>query len=148
MNEPFPEPRAHHYPDISVGMTEIHDYTITPEVYESFLAAFHDYSPVHVDEAFAKARGFQGKVMHGTILNGFVSHFVGMHFPGGPSLLLTCDMRFSNPSYLGDKIRMQAVVTQKMDVRRIVVIDVTLTNITREQVAARGRLQVMIVEEK
>ena len=126
MNESIQKPRTYHYHDITVGMREARDYTITPEVYEHFLAAFHDYSPVHFDEAFAQSRGFRGKVMHGSLLNGFASHFIGMYFPGQLSLLLAADLRFSNPSYLGDAIRMEVEVTQKMDARKIVVIDARL----------------------
>jgi len=96
------------YQEITVGMKAAHDYVITQEIYEHFLAAFQDHSSVHVDEAFARSRGFSGKVMHGSLLNGFVSHFVGMHFPGQSSLLLSVDLRFSHPSYLGDAIRMRA----------------------------------------
>jgi acyl dehydratase len=138
--------RAYYYRDIRVGMRESRDYVITPEVYERFLAAFQDYSPLHVDEDFAKSRGFDGRVMHGCLLTGFLSHFVGMHFPGRFSMLLTLDMRFSNPSYLGDSISLTAVVGQKADERQIVVLDATLSNNTRKCLAARGRLQVMIQE--
>jgi acyl dehydratase len=147
MKDPFPKPRAFHYDQINEGMVETNDYVISPEVYEHFLAAFHDFSPIHVDEELAKSRGFQGKVMHGALLNGFVSHFVGMHFPGETSLLLACDLRFSNPSYLGDSIRMTVEVSQKMDAHRIVVLNATLTNITRNHLAARGRIQVKIAED-
>ena len=147
MNEPFPQPRTCHYRDIAVGMKEAHDYPITPEVYAHFMAAFHDHSPIHVDEAYAQSRGFPGKVMHGSILNGFVSHFIGMHFPGKSSLLLAVDLRFANPSYLGDTICLEVEVTQKMDARSIVILDATLTNTTRGHLAARGRIQVMIAEE-
>lgn len=128
-------------------MKEAHDYVITPEVYEHFLAAFHDYSPVHVDENFAKSRGFSGKVMHGSMLNGFISHFVGMYFPGQLSLLLSVDLRFSNPFYLGNAIRVAAVVSQKMEAHKIIVLDATISNVTCNNLAARGRIQVMIKEE-
>jgi acyl dehydratase len=137
-----------HYHEINVGMKAAHDYVITPEVYAHFLAAFQDFSPVHVDEEFARARGFAGKVMHGSLLNGFVSHFVGMHFPGRFSLLLSVDLRFANPSYLGDSIELVTAVTQKMDVHQIIVLDATLTNTTRNYLAARGRIQVMVKEEQ
>lgn len=149
MNGPkqFPAARALRYDEITVGTTESQDYTITPAVYEHFLEAFHDYSPVHVDDVYAKTRGFDGKVMHGSILNGFVSHFIGMHFPGRMSLLLSVDLRFSNPCCLGDTIRLETVVTQKNDARQVVVLDATLFNRTRDQVAARGRIQVMVREE-
>jgi 3-hydroxybutyryl-CoA dehydratase len=139
--------RTIRYDEITVGMKEVHDYVITPEVYQGFLAAFQDHSPVHVDKSFAKAQGFEGRVMHGSILNGFISHFVGMHFPGRFSLLLSVDLRFSNPSYLGDSIHMETVVSQKLDARRIIVLDATLSNITHNSLAARGRIQVMIKEQ-
>lgn len=147
MNKPLSSARAIRYDEIFVGRTEACDYVITPGVYEHFLAAFDDRSPIHVDEAFAKSRGFDGKVMHGALLNGFVSHFVGMYFPGRFSFLLAVDLRYAKPCYLGDTIRLEAVVSQKMDARQIVVLDATLTNVTRDCLAARGRVQVMIQDQ-
>jgi len=147
MNNHGSKLRTYHYHEINVGMAEAHDYVITPQVYEHFLAAFQDHNPVHVDEDFAKARGFAGKVMHGSVLNGFLSHFVGMYFPGKFSLLLSVDLRFANPSYLGDTIQVAAVVSQKMAVQKVVVLDATLTNATRNHLAARGRIQVMLKED-
>jgi acyl dehydratase len=147
MRKPSPALRTFHYHEINVGMAAAHDYVITPQVYEHFLAAFQDHSPVHVDEDFARARGFVGKVMHGSVLNGFISHFVGMCFPGKFSLLLSADLRFSTPSYLGDTIQVAAVVSQKMEAQKVIVLDVTLTNATRSHLAARGRVQVMLKED-
>lgn len=138
------EPRTYEYQDIPVGMKEAHNYVISTEVYEGFLATFHDHSPIHVDETYALESGFSGKVMHGTLLNGFLSHFVGMVFPGRLSLLLATDLRFVQPSYLGDVIRLEAVVSQKLDVRQVVVLDATFTNLTRDCLAARARVQVML----
>lgn len=144
MSESSREPRTFEYQDISVGRKESHDYVISQEVYQNFLAAFHDHSPIHVDEAYALECGFPGKVMHGTLLNGFLSHFIGMVFPGRLSLLLAADLRFSQPSYLGDAIRLEAVVVQKLDARKVVILDATLKNLTRDSIAARGRIQVML----
>jgi len=132
------------YEDISAGRADSMDYCIETGVYEHFLAAFGDESPVHVDDQFARSRGFDGRVMHGALLNGFISHFVGMVFPGRDSLLLAVDLRYASPCYLGDVIHLESVVTQKMDSRRVVVLDVTLTNTTRNCAAARGRIQVMV----
>ena len=146
MTKPSTDVRTFRYDDIVDGMKQSYDYVITPEVYQHFLDAFKDYSPVHVDEEFAKSKGFNGRVMHGSILNGFVSHFIGVHFPGKFSLLLSVDLRFNNPSYLGDAIRMETTVSQKLDSRGIVVLDATLTNVTRNYMAARGRIQVMVKE--
>ena len=147
MNEPLPQARTVRYEEIAIGAKETRDYTITPAVYEHFLAAFDDRSPIHVDKPYAVQNGYAGKVMHGTLLNGFLSHFVGMHFPGRLSLLLGVDLRFSQPSYLGDVIRLEATVSQKLDAKQVLVLDITLTNLTQNCTAARGRAQVMLRNE-
>jgi 3-hydroxybutyryl-CoA dehydratase len=147
MSNHWPASRVYRYHEIAVGTKETREYVITPEVYENFLTAFHDYSPVHVDEEYAKSRGFPGRVMHGSLLNGFVSHFVGMYFPGRLSLLLDVDMRYSNPSYLGDVVRMEAEVSQKVDARNVIILHATLSNTTRSRLAARARISVMVKGE-
>jgi acyl dehydratase len=139
-------PRAFHYAETSEGQREAFEYALTPAVCQHFLDAFQDNSPLHVDEDYARSLGFRGRVMHGSLLNGFISHFVGTWFPGRFSLLLGVDLRFSQPSYLGDVIRLEAVVSQKMNVKRIIVLDATLTNQTQNHLAARGRIQAMIKE--
>jgi acyl dehydratase len=141
-------PRSYRYRDISEGMKEQYTYVLSQEVYQAFLSAFHDYSPIHIDRAYALSCGYPDRVMHGTMLNGFLSHFVGMHFPGRLSLLLAADLRFAQPCYLGDVINLEAVVSQKMSVRRVIILDATFTNRTRDYLAARGRIQVMLREEE
>jgi acyl dehydratase len=147
MNQFPAEPRIYSYSEISEGMIERLDYVISDEVYHQFLSTFYDYSPIHVDAAYALRCGYSGKVMHGTLLNGFLSHFIGMYFPGRLSLLLAVDIRFAQPCYLGDLIDLEAIVRQKMDALRVITLDMTFTNKTRAYVAARARTQVMLREE-
>jgi acyl dehydratase len=140
-------PRTCLYEEIALETSESWEYIISPEVYDHFLRAFDDRSPIHVDGKYAESCGYPGPVMHGSILNGFLSHFVGMYFPGRFSLLLSADIRFAQPSYLGDTIRLEARVSQKLDVSRVVILDVNFQNITRDYLAARGRIQVMLRKE-
>lgn len=132
------------YESILEGAKVERQYTIAPEVYTRFLEAFEDCSPIHVDDAYARERGFQGKVMHGAILNGFVSHFIGMHFPGNRSLLLSVDLRYANPSYLGDVLEIRATVTRKVDSQQVILLTMQLENLTQGILAASGRVQVAI----
>jgi 3-hydroxybutyryl-CoA dehydratase len=140
------QPRTFHYHEIAEGMTEQLDYVISEEIYQGFLSAFRDYNPIHVDGAYAIASGYPGPVMHGAILTGFLSHFIGMHFPGRLSLLLGVDIRFAKPNYLGDRITLGVIVRQKMDAGHVVVLDATFTNKDRGYLAARARTQVMLRE--
>ncbi|MBI5772288.1 MAG: hypothetical protein HZA89_00925 [Verrucomicrobia bacterium] len=144
MNTAPEQPRDLDYEAIVEGMEAGREYAITPAVYENFLAAFDDHSPIHVDEAHARARGFAGKVMHGAILNGFVSHFVGMHFPGRRSLLLSVDLRYAKPSFLGDRLNLKARVSQKVDAQRVIVLHLAFHNLTQGVIAATGRAQVAV----
>lgn len=134
----------HRYQDLAEGMTSERDYVITPAVYENYLRAFDDRSPLHVDATHARSAGYAGPVMHGGILNGFVSHFVGMVFPGTQALLLSTELRFQHPSYLGDTLRLQAKLVQKLDAQQVVVLHIAFLNLTRNITAASGRLQVKV----
>ncbi len=144
---PDPESaRVHRFAELAEGRSEQRDYPVTAAVYEHFLAAFDDRSPIHVDEPYAQSRGLPGRVMHGAILNGFLSHFVGMHFPGKHSLLLAVDLRYSQPFLLGDSLRLEARVAQRVEAQRVVVLHVTFTNLTRGGITARGKTQVQLAE--
>lgn len=135
------------YEAIVEGAEVSQDYVITPTVYSNFLQTFGDRSPIHVEDGYARERGFEGRVMHGAILNGFVSHFVGMVLPGRRSLLLSVDLRYGSPSYLEDQIRIRGKVSQKVDAQRVVVLTFEIENLTRGSRAATGRAQVMVVDE-
>jgi acyl dehydratase len=113
-------------------------------VYEGFLRAFDDRSPVHVDAEHARALGFAGRVMHGGILNGFVSHFVGMVFPGAHSLLLSTDLRFQRPNYLNDRLTLRARVAQKLDSHQIIVLHIGVMNETQGLLTASGKVNVKL----
>ena len=135
------------YEDIVENTVHESRYQITSQVYDNFLASYGDFSPLHVDADFARQSGFEGRVMHGCILYGFLSHFVGMVFPGRRSLLLSADLGFNAPSYLGDELSLSARVAQKMDAKRVVLLHVSIRNETRSTTAARGRVQVKIGSE-
>ncbi|MBX3025193.1 MaoC family dehydratase N-terminal domain-containing protein [bacterium] len=134
-------------PEVALrGIVEGHrtnrSYRITPAVHAHFLAAFGDANALHVDDAAARAHGFPEKVAHGMILAGFISHFVGMHFPGERTLLHSVHTQLKSPSHVGDEIEIAATVTQVVEAVRVVAMDLVLTNVTRGRVAARAKVQV------
>ena len=82
--------------------------------------------------------------MHGAILNGFLSHFVGMHFPGVRALLQSVELRFLRPCYLWDHLKLELKVVQKSNVGGgVLLTNVAFRNVTRgNAVAANGRVQI------
>lgn len=85
-------------------------YHVTEDVYFGFQRISSDYNPLHTDEAFAKSKGFPARVIYGNILNGFVSHFVGMALPSRYVMIQTQDIQFRKPVYLGDAILLKSEI--------------------------------------
>lgn len=95
-------------------------YHVTPDVYYGFQRISSDYNPLHTDEAFAKSKGFPERVMYGNILNGFVSHFVGMALPSRDVMIQTQDIQFRKPVYLNDTILLKSEIETVSDAVEII----------------------------
>ncbi len=137
-------PMKYSFEDLKEGMKWQQDYSISSKVFEGYLQAFQDTNPLHTDDNYARAQGFKSRVMFGGILNGFLSHFVGVIAPGERALLLSVDLRFANPSYLDDAIQLRVTLEQREETKHVLVLGVEFHNLTQDKMAARGRIQVKV----
>ena len=87
------------------------DYCVTEEIYNGFIALFKDKNPLHTDERFAKEKKFTGKVMHGAILAGFLSHFIGECLPQKNVIVHSYKINYKKPVYMNDHLIFEAIVT-------------------------------------
>ncbi len=115
------------FSQIKDGQAKSRRYALTPKVYESFLTAFADTNPLHVDGAYARKKGFKSKVMHGAILNGFLSHFIGVHFPGKHALLQSVSVKYRGPVYLGDVLTLRGRIEHRSAATKTVALDLEFT---------------------
>jgi 3-hydroxybutyryl-CoA dehydratase len=132
--------------ELNEGREARYRYEITKTLVATFLQAFEDRSPIHVDDAFARERGLDSRVSHGAILNGFLSHFVGMRFPGSTALLLSADLRYRAPCFAGDAVELHGRVVQRSESARTVLLAVSFQNLTRDRAAATGKVLVRVQE--
>ena len=88
-----------------------HTFVADAAVYEGFITLFKDRNPLHTDTAFAVAKGFRGAVMHGNILNGFVSFFIGECLPLKNVIIHAQSIKFYLPVYLNDELEFNAEIT-------------------------------------
>ena len=87
------------------------EYQVTEKIYNGFIDLFNDRNPLHTDVKFAVQKKFSGKVMHGAILTGFLSNFIGEQLPIKNVIVLTYKMSFAKPVYLEDKLKLVATIT-------------------------------------
>ena len=85
-------------------------FKITNTVYTKFIDLFKDNNPLHTNLIYAKEKGFRGKVMHGNILNGFLSYFVGECLVEKNVIIQKQNIQFHKPVYLNDKLLLEVEV--------------------------------------
>jgi acyl dehydratase len=81
------------------------DFLVSDSVYQGFLQTFKDHNPLHTQADFARVHGFKGEVMHGNILNGFLSYFIGEGLPTKEVIIHSQNIQFKLPVYLNDHLK-------------------------------------------
>jgi len=132
------------FDDLFKGASFRQEYTVSDDFYHRFVDLFGDRSPLHVDDSIAVACGFRERLMYGAMLNGFISNLVGMHFPGKRTLELGVDIQFVTPFYLNDSLTLEAVVKERLEVRKVVLLHFRFSR--GDSIIAQGKIRAMICE--
>lgn len=126
------------------GQEFIQKFTVDSTVYEGFIILFKDKNPLHTDENFAHSKKFESKVMHGNILNGFLSFFIGECLPTKDVIIQTQDIKYSLPVYLNDELEFKAIVDEYYESVNTVDFKYFFMNKFGKKVA-RGKIQIGII---
>lgn len=121
-----------------------HDFIVSDEVYTGFIALFKDKNPLHTNEGFAMDKGFKGKVMHGNILNGFLSYFIGELLPTKEVIIHSQEIQFKNAVYLNDQLQFKAEVIGFYESVKAVEFKFEFRN-AESKIAAKGKIQIGIL---
>lgn len=93
-----------------IGDKYQYDFNVTPDVYEGFLNTFKDYNSLHTNKEFAISKGFSEVVMHGNILNGFISYFIGQLLPSEEVIIMQQEIKYHLPVFLNDVLSFSAII--------------------------------------
>lgn len=99
------------FEDIAVGQSFELEHAFAAADVRRFAELSGDFSPLHVDEAYARGTEFGGCVVHGILLASLFSQIVGMHLPGKAALYLGQELSFRRPVRVGERVRAIARVT-------------------------------------
>jgi 3-hydroxybutyryl-CoA dehydratase len=134
--------------DMEAGRSHSFETAITGVDIDRFAALSGDFSPLHMDEQFARSRGFAGRVVHGAYLAGLASQMVGMHLPGENCLLHSFQMKFAKPVICGSSVRVTGTVDQLSEATHAAVIIVTVTDLASGETLATGKAVIGITEPR
>jgi 3-hydroxybutyryl-CoA dehydratase len=125
----------------NVGDSYALSFQVTKDHHNAFLDLFKDQNPMHASEGYAKKHGFSDVVMHGNILNGFLSYFVGEQLPVKNVVIVSQEIKFKNPVFLNDTLAFEAKVAEVFESVNLVVFKYVFKNIDGKKVAL-GRVEI------
>jgi 3-hydroxybutyryl-CoA dehydratase len=120
-------------------------FNINSEIYNGFVSLFKDKNPLHTNSEYAVGKGFIGKVMHGNILNGFLSFFVGECLPSKDVIIQTQQIKYLKPVYLNDELILHAEIEEIYDSVNTIELKYYFENQNKEKIA-KGRIQIGLLK--
>ncbi|MDN3675785.1 MaoC/PaaZ C-terminal domain-containing protein [Flavobacterium paronense] len=128
-----------------VDDTFVANFIVSEEIYNGFVVLFKDKNPLHTNRQFATENGFKSEVMHGNILNGFLSYFIGECLPIKNVIIHSQEIQFKNAVYLNDKLEFNAKVTGIYESVKAVEFKYDFKN-ADGKIVAKGKIQIGLLE--
>jgi len=97
--------------DLEVGQTAELRRTVAASDLDAFAAVTGDTNPVHLDEAYAAATPFKGRIAHGMLSAGYISAVLGTRLPGPGAVYVSQSLSFRRPVRIGDEVTAEVEVT-------------------------------------
>ena len=96
--------------DFQVGQHASFTKTFTEDDLRRFIEITGDVNPLHVDEEFARATQFGGRVLQGMLTASILSTMVGMMIPGTGAIYRSQMLKFLRPVHIGETVTAHFVV--------------------------------------
>ena len=119
-------------------------FLVSENIYKGFISIFNDKNPLHTDREFAIEKGFRNVVMHGNILNGFLSYFIGERLPLKNVIIHKQEIKYHRPVYINDKLNFYAEVMNIFDELNVIEIKFYFINQSSSKVAS-GKFQIGVI---
>ena len=129
---------------LKLGDTFEQNFMISNDTHINFINTFQDRNPLHTSDNFAQTKGFESKVMHGNILNGFLSYFIGECLPTKNVIIHTQSIQFKNAVYMDDNLLFSAEVIGTYESVNAVEFKFNFKN-SNNKIAAKGEIQIGIL---
>ena len=98
--------------EMTPGLTEQFTVTVTAEMMDAFCRITGAVSPIHMDEDYARGRGYPGRVVYGMLGASFFSTLAGVYLPGEHCLLHSVESKFAAPVFVGDTLTITGKVSE------------------------------------
>lgn len=94
---------------LQVGQSASFSKTITEHDVYTFAGVTGDLNPAHINENYAQATQFHGRIAHGMLSAGLISAVIGMQLPGPGTIYLGQELSFRAPVRIGDTVTVRSL---------------------------------------
>jgi acyl dehydratase len=136
--------RALELRDLTPGQSVVVELSIDDAQLRQFAELSGDFNPLHTDDAFARSKGFKGRVVYGALLVAKISELIGMRLPGKNSVWASLSLEFLDPLYVDQSVQLEAVVLRTSPGTGLVELKLTLRRDGKK--LSKGRAEVVVVD--
>jgi len=90
--------------DLSAGMTDSFEKTVSESDIELFAKISGDTNPVHLNTEFAEQTIFKERIAHGMLSAAYISTVFGTKLPGPGAIYMNQNLSFKAPVRIGDTV--------------------------------------------
>jgi len=100
--------------EINVGDAADFTKTVTETDVYLYAGVTGDLNPAHINETYAKATFYKGRIVHGMLSAGLISAVFGMSLPGAGTIYISQTLDFKRPVRIGDTITARVEAIEKL----------------------------------
>jgi 3-hydroxybutyryl-CoA dehydratase len=108
----LPPLRTLFFEDLSVGMTEMLEKTVSSSDVVGFAQLTGDRNPIHLSEHFAARTSFGKRIAHGLYTASLISAVLGTRLPGPGAIYISQTLNFRVPVRIGDTVVVTVTVAE------------------------------------
>src|SRR4030081_2252297 len=102
------------FEDLSVGMAETLEKTVSASDVVGFAQLTGDRNPIHLSEHFAARTTFKKRIAHGLYTASLISAVLGTRLPGPGAIYISQTLNFRAPVKIGDTVEGEVTVAALM----------------------------------
>ena len=141
------ELHGYYIEELTTGMQASMARTVTEADIVMFAGVTGDTNPVHLNEEYANATIFKGRIAHGMLSAGLISAVLGTKLPGPGCVYLEQNMRFTAPVKIGDTVMATVTVKEIVPEKKRVILETVCRVGDLVVVDGQARLMVMSRQE-
>jgi len=106
------------FEDLEVGMQSSYTRIVGEDDIQAYAVVTGDDNPMHLDEAYAAATMFKGRIAHGMLTAGYLSTIFGTRLPGPGCIYVSQTLNFRAPVRIGDEVTASVSISELIPAKR------------------------------